>query len=163
MAPSVTRTFDGDMQRAVQLFQMDNGLTADGVAGEGTIAELNKTPAERLRSVLVAMERVRWMNGVPLGARHIWVNLPDFTAKVIDDGKVTFETVTVVGNGIRRTGGAAEIPTQMEFMVINPTWNVPRSITVKEYLPMLQKNPNAARHLRIVDRNGRQIDRTQVD
>ena len=35
----------------------------------------------------------------------------------------------------------------MEFMVINPTWNVPRSITVKEYLPMLQQNPNAAGHL----------------
>ena len=162
MAPSVTRTFDSDMQRAVQLFQMDNGLTADGVAGEGTIAELNRTPAERLRSVMVAMERVRWMNGVPLGSRHIWVNLPDFTAKVIDDGKVTFETVTVVGMN-QKDRRSPEFSDQMEFMVINPTWNVPRSITVKEYLPMLQKNPNAARHLRIVDRNGRQIDRTQVD
>lgn len=162
MAPSVTRTFDGDMQRAVQLFQMDNGLTPDGVAGEGTIAELNRTPAERLRAVMVAMERLRWMNGLPLGARHIWVNLPDFTAKVIDDGKVTFETVTVVGMN-QKDRRSPEFSDQMEFMVINPTWNVPRSITVKEYLPMLQKNPNAARHLRIVDRNGRQIDRTQVD
>jgi murein L,D-transpeptidase YcbB/YkuD len=51
----------------------------------------------------------------------------------------------------------------MEFMVVNPTWNVPRSITVKEYLPMLQKNPNAAGHLRIVDRQGRLIDRGAVD
>lgn len=48
LAPSVTRTFDGDMQRAVQLFQMDDRLTPDGVAGEGTIAELNRTPAEQL-------------------------------------------------------------------------------------------------------------------
>jgi murein L,D-transpeptidase YcbB/YkuD len=51
----------------------------------------------------------------------------------------------------------------MEFMVANPTWNVPRSITVKEYLPMLQRNPAAAGHLRIVDSSGRQIDRAAVD
>ena len=154
--------FDGDLSRAVQLFQIDNGLTPDGVAGEGTIVEVNRDPEERLQSVLVAMERLRWMNGLPLGERHIWVNLPDFTAKVVDHGKVTFETVTVVGQN-RKDTRSPEFSDMMEFMVINPTWNVPRSITVKEYLPMLKKNPNAAGHLRIVDRNGRQIDRASVD
>ncbi len=162
LAPTSAATFDDAMSRALQLFQIDNGLTPDGVAGEGTIAEINRSPEDRLESVLVAMERLRWMNGVPLGARHIWVNLPDFTAKVVDDGKVTFETVTVVGQN-RKDTRSPEFSDQMEFMVVNPTWNVPRSITVKEYLPMLQRNPNAARHLKIVDRSGRQIDRAAVD
>ena len=102
------------------------------------------------------------MNGLPLGKRHIWVNLPDFTAKVVDDGKVTFESVTVVGMN-QPDRRSPEFSDQMEFMVINPSWNVPRSITVKEYLPMLQKNPNAAGHLRIVDRSGRLVDRAAVD
>ena len=146
----------------LQLFQIDNGMTPDGVAGEGTIAEINRGPEDRLKSVLVAMERLRWMNGLPLGQRHVWVNLPDFTAKVVDDGRVTFETVTVVGQN-RTDTRSPEFSDMMEFMVINPTWNVPRSITVKEYLPMLQKNPNAAGHLRIVDRQGRLIDRSAVD
>jgi murein L,D-transpeptidase YcbB/YkuD len=162
LAPSVTQTFDGEIQRAVQLFQIEHGLSPDGVAGEGTIAELNREPQERLQSVLVAMERLRWMNGTPLGSRHIWVNLPDFTAKVIDDGRVTFETPTVVGMN-QPDRRSPEFSDQMEFMVINPTWNVPRSITVKEYLPMLQKNPNAAGHLRIVDSRGRLVDRGAVD
>ncbi|MEZ5887546.1 MAG: L,D-transpeptidase family protein [Paracoccaceae bacterium] len=162
LAPNSNATFDGELSRALQRFQIDNGLTPDGVAGDGTIAEVNRSPEERLESVLVAMERLRWMNGLPLGSRHIWVNLPDFTAKVVDDGRVTFETVTVVGQN-RKDTRSPEFSDQMEFMVINPTWNVPRSITVKEYLPMLQKNPNAAGHLRIVDRSGRQVDRAAVD
>lgn len=159
---SVGQSFDAAMEKAVQIFQLDHGISPDGVADEATLAEINRGPEERLASVLVAMERLRWMNGLPLGQRHIWVNLPDFTAKIVDDGKVTFETVTVVGmnESDRRS---PEFSDQMEFMVINPTWNVPRSITVKEYLPMLKQNPNAAGHLRIVDRNGRQVDRAAVD
>jgi L,D-transpeptidase YcbB len=162
LPPNAGQTYDGAMQKAVQMFQIEHGLTPDGIASDSTLAEVNVAPDARLRSVIVAMERMRWMNGLDLGARHIWVNLPDFTAKIVDDGKVTFESVTVVGmdQSDRRS---PEFSDRMEFMVINPTWNVPRSITVKEYLPMLQRNPNAAGHLRIVDRRGRIVDRGAVD
>jgi murein L,D-transpeptidase YcbB/YkuD len=51
----------------------------------------------------------------------------------------------------------------MEYMVINPSWSVPRSITVKEYLPLLQRNPNAVGHLDVVDRSGQIIPRGAVD
>ena len=162
LARSVAPDYDGALQTAVQRFQIDHGLTPDGVAGEGTLAEINVAPEDRLASVLVAMERLRWMNGLPLGRRHIWVNLPDFTARIVDDGKVTFETVTVVGMN-QADRRSPEFSDRMEFMVVNPTWNVPRSITVKEYLPMLQKNPNAAGHLRITDRRGRVVNRGAVD
>ena len=47
-----------------------------------------------------------------------------------------------------------EFSDQMEYMVINPTWRVPRSIIVKEYLPLLQRNPNAVGHLQVIDRRG---------
>ncbi|MCC6890421.1 MAG: L,D-transpeptidase family protein, partial [Hyphomicrobiales bacterium] len=159
---SASARFDGAMQKAVQRFQIDQGLSADGVAGEVTIAEINRAPEERLRAVIVAMERLRWMNGIPLGARHIWVNLPDFTAKIIDNGKVTFETVTVVGMN-QADRRSPEFSDEMEYMVVNPTWNVPRSIAVKEYLPMLQQNPNAVGHLKLVDNRGRVVDRAAVD
>jgi murein L,D-transpeptidase YcbB/YkuD len=159
---TATQDYDGGIQKAVQQFQIDNGLTPDGVAGDGTIALLNLDPSDRLKSIVVAMERLRWMNGLGLGKRHIWVNLPDFSAKIVDEGKVTFETVTVVGMN-QPDRRSPEFSDQMEFMVINPTWNVPRSITVKEYLPMLQQNPRAAGHLKIVDRRGRVVDRNATD
>jgi murein L,D-transpeptidase YcbB/YkuD len=51
----------------------------------------------------------------------------------------------------------------MEYMVINPTWNVPRSITTKEYLPMMKRNANAAGHLKIYDSRGRVVPRSAIN
>ena len=158
---SAALTYDGAMEKAVQIFQFDHGITADGVAGEATMEEINREPVERLQSVIVAMERLRWMPD-DLGARHIWVNLADFTAKIIDDGKVSFETRAVVGKNGEDTR-SPEFSDVMEFMVVNPSWSVPRSITTKEYLPLLKRNPNAAGQLTIVDRNGRVVPRSAIN
>jgi len=145
----------------VQLFQQRHGLSPDGVAGAGTLKELNVEPAQRLSSVLVALERERWMN-IERGKRHIWVNITDFTATIMDNDKVTFQTRSVVGanDSDRRTPEFSDV---MEHMVINPTWNVPRSIAVKEYLPLMKKNAGAAGHLRLVDSRGRTVDRANVN
>ena len=158
---SQSTVYDANMQKAVQLFQLRHGLAADGVAGPGTIKELNTSPEKRLASILVAMERERWTN-MERGQRHIWVNLTDFTAKIIDNNKVTFETRSVIGatDSDRRSPEFSDV---MEHMVINPTWNVPRSIATKEYLPLLKKNPNAAGHLRVVDSRGRTVNRASVN
>jgi L,D-transpeptidase YcbB len=159
---SVSASYDVDIQGAVQRFQADRGITPDGVAGEATVAALNAGPEDRLKSVIVAMERLRWLGNAPLGARHIWVNQPSFIAQIVDDGAVTFATRVVVG----KVGGDTESPEfsdQMEYMDINPTWSVPRSIVVREYLPQLQANPQAQRQLQVIDRSGRVVARDAVD
>ena len=161
MKRSATQTYDAKLQKAVQLFQLDHGLPTDGVAGKGTMAEINKPAGYRLQSVVVAMERERWFNQ-PRGKRHVLVNLTDFTAKIIDNNKVTFATRSVVGKNVsdRRTPEFSDV---MEFMIINPTWNVPRSIAIKEYLPLLKRNPNAVGHLKLVDSRGRTVSRGAVN
>ncbi|MEC7961760.1 MAG: L,D-transpeptidase family protein, partial [Pseudomonadota bacterium] len=158
---SATQVFDAKIQAAVQQFQADHGLAEDGVAGATTLKELNVSAETRLQSVIVAMERERWTN-FERGERHIWVNLTDYTAKIVDDGKVTFRTRSVIGanSSDRRS---PEFSDTMEHMVINPTWNVPRSIAVKEYLPQLKKNPNAVSHLRLIDGAGRTVSREGAD
>ncbi|MCC7319778.1 MAG: L,D-transpeptidase family protein [Rubellimicrobium sp.] len=161
LAPSVTSGYDGAITAAVREFQTRHGLTADGVAGQGTIAEINIGPEDRLRSVIVAMERERWL-GDARGARHIWVNLADFTARIVDDDRVTFETRSVIGAG-SADRQSPEFSDEMEYMVLNPSWHVPRSIIVNEYLPQMQRNPGAAGHLRLVDSRGRVVDRSAVN
>ncbi len=157
MERSVTATYDATLQAAVQKFQEYNGLTADGVAGGSTIVELNRPIEDRLQSVIVAMERERWLN-IPRGDRHIWVNLTDFTAKIIDNDIVTFETRSVIGaNSDDRQ--SPEFSDLMEFMVINPSWYVPRSIIVNEYLPRLQADAGAVGHLQVVASNGQVVNR----
>ncbi|MFC2967644.1 L,D-transpeptidase family protein [Acidimangrovimonas pyrenivorans] len=153
--------YDGMLQHAVQLFQADHGLNADGVAGRDTVRALNVSARDRLKSIIVAMERLRWMN-MDLGKRYVWVNEADFTARVVDDGKTTFETRAVVGKNGKDTR-SPEFSDQIEFMVVNPTWNVPRSIVTKEYLPMLQKNPNAVSYLKLINSSGQTVSRDGID
>jgi len=158
---SSSKIYDTKMELAVQSFQNAHGLVADGAAGAGTIQELNKSVEDRLKSVMVAMERERWLN-MPRGKRHVLVNLTDFAARIIDDDKVTFKTRAVVGKNVgdRRS---PEFSDEMEHMIINPTWHVPRSIVVKEYLPQMQRNPGAAGHLKLYNASGKQVSRANID
>lgn len=160
LQPTATASYDDRVRAAVERFQAAHGLEVDGVAGEGTLQEMNVSPEERLRSVLVALERERW-NGGPRGARHVWVNLADFTAAVVDDDVTTFRTRSVIGaEGEDRQ--SPEFSDLMEYMVINPSWHVPRSIIMNEYLPALRRNRNAAGHLRIINSSGQVVSRGNV-
>lgn len=155
---SNVRSYDAAMVAAVQNFQNAHGLEQDGVVGGDTIEEINKSITTRLRSVLVAMERERWLHR-ERGGRHILVNIPDFTAKIIDNGQEIFTTRTVVG-ATMQDRPTPEFSDEMDHMVINPSWYVPRSIVVNEYLPALRNNPNALRHMEVRDRSGRVINRS---
>ncbi len=163
LAPSVVARYDAAMVAAVRAFQAAHGLPADGVAGAATLAEVNRPAEERLQAVLVALERERWMNlEGGLGQRHIWVNLPDFVARIVDDGKVSFETRAVVGER-RPEKRTYEFSDEMEYMEVNPDWTVPRSILARDYLPRLQANPNAASYLKLIDARGREVPRSAVN
>ncbi|WP_171204770.1 murein L,D-transpeptidase [Ruegeria sp. HKCCA0235A] len=161
MKLSASPSFDAALLEGVRAFQIAHGLEPDGVAGKGTIAELNRPAVDRLKAVYVALERERWLPR-DRGARHILVNQTDFSAKIVDDGQVTFETRAVIGKNThdRRSPEFSDV---MEHMVINPSWYVPRSIITKEYLPKLKANPNAVGHIQITDSRGRQVNRGAVD
>ncbi|WP_407493528.1 murein L,D-transpeptidase [Pseudooceanicola sp. MF1-13] len=157
----VDATYDSEIEGAVLQFQIDHGLPEDGVAGGATLTEINTPAEDRLKSVIVAMERERWINR-DLGDRHVLVNLADFHARIIDDGKVYFKTRSVIGKNVssQRTPEFSDV---MEHMVINPTWNVPRSIAVNEYLPALKRNPYSNGHLNLINSRGQVVNRGSVN
>ncbi|WP_417839366.1 L,D-transpeptidase family protein [Tritonibacter scottomollicae] len=159
--PTATRSYDLALEDAVRRFQDEHGLAVDGVAGEGALNEINRPVTDRIKSVLVAMERERWLTP-DRGDRHILVNQTDFTAKIIDDGEITFETRSVIGSN-RSDRRTPEFSDVMDHMVINPSWYVPRSIITKEYLPKLKNNPNAHSYIEITDNRGRVVNRNNVD
>jgi murein L,D-transpeptidase YcbB/YkuD len=159
LKPSLSMSYDSDMEAAVREFQEDNALPDDGTAGPATMRAINTSPEERLKSIMVAMERERWLN-LPggRGERHVLVNLVDYHAQIIDNDKLTFETKSVIGaqDSSRRTPEFSDV---MEHMVINPYWYVPQSIIKGSYLPALRSNPYAVGHLEFVDYRGRVVSR----
>ena len=155
-----TAAYDAEIEAGVSRAQAAMGLPVDGVAGPRTIAALNVSAVRRLEQVTIAMERERWMPEGRGEGREIWVNLPAFETVVLDDGIETFRTVSVIGKA-EDGRYTPEFSDEMDHMVVNPTWYVPRTIAVRDYLPRLKANPYAASYMRITDSRGREVDRTR--
>jgi murein L,D-transpeptidase YcbB/YkuD len=130
--------FDPALEAAVQRFQTRHGLNTDGVVGPMTLAALNTSAAERAQQAAVNLERLRWLN-YDLGWRHVLINTAAFTMALMENGAPRFTTRTVVGKARRHQ--TPEFIDELEYIVVNPTWNVPFSIATKEILPLLQENP----------------------
>lgn len=152
--------YDDALVEAVKSFQARHGLNADGVAGPRTLIAINASVEDRLRQVIVNLERQRWLN-YDRGARHIMVNQTDYSVRIVDDGEVTFRSRVVIGLPKHQT---QEFNDVMDHMVINPTWNVPRSIATEEMLPKLKRNPGAlGSSMQVMTRNGTRVNPAYVD
>lgn len=164
-APDAT-LYDDALARAVSDYQRAAGLPDDGVAGPRTIAALNGDGGTgqdaRQRAILVAMERMRWMASEDLDSRHVWVNIPEFSTTIVEDGAEVFRTRSVMGKNTPEMR-TPEFSEMMANVVVNPSWNVPRSIAVRDYLPRLQANRHALSHLDVVDGAGRVLARDGID
>ena len=129
--------FDEALDAAVRAFQEDHYLTADGIVGPATFAALNEQAGDLVPHVVANMERWRWMPR-DLGAFHVIANVPEYRLWVRRDGETMFSTRTVVGQRQHRT---AIFSDEMEYMAVNPYWNVPSSIARNEILPRVLQDP----------------------
>ena len=140
--------YDQTVFEAVKAFQLQADLGADGMLGPNTLRALNGThearhaPANPIDTILVNMERWRWLPR-KLGNSnndYVVVNVPDYTLTLMHDGAPLWKTKIVVGKPGKAT---PMISAEMKYITVNPTWNVPPSIIENEYLPALQEDPNA--------------------
>jgi L,D-transpeptidase YcbB len=147
--------FDASLVTALKQFQDRHGLEPDGVYGPKVVSELNVPLATRIQQVRLGLERLRWLPPAPAG-RRIGVNLADFKAYVFDGDQVIFETRTVVGKEFHETPMFSRL---MTYLVINPYWNVPPSITRSEILPKMKKDPDylARNHMEMNGSSIRQL------
>jgi murein L,D-transpeptidase YcbB/YkuD len=130
-------TFDGALLLAVKKFQSRHGLLDDGNVGAGTIAEMNVSAKERVDQLVINMERRRWLAGY-LGERYIYVNIADHDLKIVEKGKTVYTSRVVVGRPYHET---PVFSSTMQYIELNPYWNVPYSIATQELLPVIKKVP----------------------
>jgi murein L,D-transpeptidase YcbB/YkuD len=131
-------TYDKPLADAVKKFQAIHKLKSTGTLDAATVEALNGHAPDRQTDIIIAnMERWRWMPR-NLGNTYVIVNLPDYTLRVIREGKQVWMTKIVVGKPATPT---PIMSAQMKSITVNPTWNIPDSIAAKEYLPLLQQDP----------------------
>jgi murein L,D-transpeptidase YcbB/YkuD len=129
--------YDESLIEAVKHFQKRHGLEPDGVIGQNTLLQLNIPVNARIRQIIANMERWRWMPE-RLGDHYIMVNIAGFELKRVRNDRVEEKMRVVVGLPYHRTPIFSET---MKYLEINPYWNVPHSIAIREELPKLQSDP----------------------
>jgi L,D-transpeptidase YcbB len=163
-APQDAELFDVALAEALKQFQRRHGLTADGTLGPATRAELNVPVEHRVEQLELNLERWRWLPK-DLGRRHIIVNIAAFNLDVVEDERVVMSMRVVVGRPFRHTPVFSDT---MRYLVLNPYWQVPRSLAVRDLLPRVRRDPAhfAQQGLRVFrgwGPNAREIDPATVD
>lgn len=133
--------YDTTLVKAVQRFQERHGLLPDGVIGAGVLRQLNVPPRDRVRTLLVNMERLRW-SALSYAPDLILVNIPEFRMHIFEDGKEAWSMDVVVGTSATRTVVFSDT---LKRVVFSPYWGIPSSIVRGEILPAMQKDPNYLR------------------
>ncbi len=122
----------------VKDFQREAGLSADGVVGPNTVRGMvGMSLGSKIEKVKLAMERLRWLPR-DLGARHVFINQPAFTATYVNEGQDPLKMRAVVGKKSNQTNFFYD---KIETVEYNPYWGVPYSIIVNEMIPHLNQNP----------------------
>jgi len=107
----------------------------------------NASP-ELLNSVRLNIERVKLMKP-GLGDTYALVNIPEYEIRVIEDDKTSVKMRVIVGTRKNKTPIFSE---NLQYITLNPTWNVPDSIARNEIIPDTLKDPGYLKKHRLVIR-----------
>lgn len=134
--------FQEPLVSALKAFQQRHGLAVDGILGRATLAQLEVTPASRVRQIELTLERLRWTPYLQ-APRMIVVNVPEFVLRAyeVHDGRIDVKLSmrVIVGKALdTRTPLFSEA---MRFIEFSPYWNVPPTIARDEIVPLLQRDP----------------------
>ena len=159
-ASAGAEVFDETLEQAVKGFQERHGLEVDGAVGPGTLAAMNVPVEDKIDQIRVNLERGRWV--LPgLEERFIIVNIAGFRTYVVKDDEEIWTTRSIVGTPFRKTPVFRE---DMNHLVFNPTWTVPRGILGRSILPKAQEDPSflTEKNFTVVDSDGKQVDLKSV-
>lgn len=133
-----TELYDPALESAVRQFQRRHGLDSDGAIGTKTVAAMNVPVQDRVRQIVLNMERFRWMPD-DLGDDHVFVNMAGFELDYVVGGVTRLAMRVIVGRPYRETPVFSDTIRYIEF---NPTWSVPAKIAAQDLLPKIKKDPS---------------------
>jgi L,D-transpeptidase YcbB len=147
--------FDTELADAVIAFQRQAKIGVSGIVNRSTIRALNADarPKDDVSLLQVNMERWRWLPR-DLGAKHVFVDLANYELHVVQDGRPVYDTRVIIGKSTNQT---PLLSSAINQIVVNPYWNVPVSIAVKEL------SQGSLRGFEVVDSRGKVVDPSSID
>jgi L,D-transpeptidase YcbB len=158
----LARTLDRKLSAALKAFQASRKLKQTGRLDKATVEALNTRSDQRnIQKLAMNMERMRWLPR-DLGKRYILVNQASFELRIIEDDRITWTTKVIVGKADTQTSVFSD---EMETVVLNPYWGVPRSIIKYEMMPYLVNDPSYLdrKGFEVVNSRGEVVSSSSVD
>jgi len=153
--------FDSTVEDAVKHFQKRHALVSDGIVGKNTLQALNQTVEEKINQIRVNLERARWvMHDLP--EKFVLVDIAGFQVQYFVDKISVYETRSQVGTTYRKT---PVFKSQITYLELNPTWTVPKTIFVEDFLPKIKQNSEylSERGMRVITYEGENVDEKTID
>ncbi|MEX2232272.1 MAG: L,D-transpeptidase family protein, partial [Cyclobacteriaceae bacterium] len=121
------------------------GVTFDSIPLHKTV-QMIEINLERWR-----WEKKQWEN------RYIFINIPSFMLQLVTKGGLVLESRVIVGKPENQT---PELSSVIQCFVTYPYWQVPRKISVEEFLPYIQEDTSFLRrnNFDVLDRKGMLLD-----
>ena len=118
--------------------------------------------SKRIKIISKAINDYRWLNSVRKNSKLILVNIPSTNLQYYDKGIAQLNMKVIVGKYITPT---VTLSSKLNQIIINPYWNVPRSIMVREMLPYLKNDPGYIdrNHLELRGLNYKTVNPYNVD
>ena len=118
---------------ALKSFQFRHGITPDGYIGPDTLKELNHSTIDRINTLKINLDRLRWMPRSWEQEEHIEVNIAESALRVFRNGKRITTMEVIVG-----VKGKHQTPVfhgDIRYLIFRPYWNVPPTIATNELVP----------------------------
>jgi murein L,D-transpeptidase YcbB/YkuD len=132
---TVRKRYDDTLMRSVKLLQHSFGVEEDGITGKALIARMNVSIEDRMKQLLINLERLRWVETMDTG-RHILINIPRYKLYAYRNDTLDWQCKVVVGTTQNKT---SIFNGTIRYVVLNPYWNVPNSILFNEIYRLTEK------------------------
>lgn len=127
--------FNESLFRSVQVIRSLYGLPYKGLIDQLLLSQLNVPITDRIKQMLINLERMKWMPPQPND--FITINIPEYKFRLIADKKEAIAMNVVVGKAANRTVIFSD---ELEYIVFSPYWNIPPSIVRNEIVPSIRNN-----------------------
>lgn len=135
---------DPALVTALRHFQLRHGLEPDGALGRTSFRALTTPLSARVQQIVLSLERIRWLPP-KLDSAPIIVNIPQFRLfafRTTEDFAQDILGMDVIVGSAFKGRQTPVFAADMRYIVLQPYWDVPYSILVRELLPAIKANPN---------------------
>jgi L,D-transpeptidase YcbB len=148
------------LQSAIRSFQKTHSLEITGKADQKTIHALTFDVKDDFFKIAVNLDRLR--KDALANDNYILVNIPEFKLHYYDERGKCKDFNVIIG---KENTPTPLLSSHMEWIIANPYWTVPQSISRNEILPLIKKDSMYLKKNRftVVDDHSRPVDISAID